>query len=121
MSRDDFDDLEAEELGEYVPVIYGRSVEEAERYCQVLEDHDLPAIVDEDYEPPEGQVRAARGSRVAVLVPETLLEEARSLIAELDELGELVEGDELEEDDEDEDFEIHAPFDVEADEEDELL
>ncbi len=119
MSRDDFDELEADELGEYVPVIYGRSVEEAERYCQVLEDHDLPAIVDEDYEPPEGQVRGARGSGVPVLVPETLLEEARGLIAELEDLEELVEEDDLEED-EDEDFGIDEPFD-DSGREDEVL
>ena len=44
-----------DEADQYVPVLYAHSVEEAERYCQLLEDHDIPAIVDDDYEDLEGE------------------------------------------------------------------
>ena len=79
-----------DEADQYVPVLYAHSVEEAERYCQLLEDHDIPAIVDDDYEDLESFDSSDVRQGVAVLAPGSFQEEAQALIANLEELGELV-------------------------------
>jgi len=119
MSRRDDDEVEADELADYVPVVYAASADEAEWYRQLLEDHDVPALVDEEYggPPPEGAPAGAR--RVPVLVPELMLEESKEFIAELDDMDDFVADDALDEsDDEDEDDELGPGFDVIEDEED---
>jgi hypothetical protein len=93
------------ELGDFVPAVFARSPEEAEQYRQLLDDHDIPAIVaDEDRADKTGQPAPRKGfSRgVPVLVPEALLEEAGDVIAERDETDTFgrEEKDEDEEDDE---------------------
>jgi len=96
------DDVGPEGLGEaYVPVIFARSHEDAEIYCQLLEDHDVPAVIDEDYEPFESQRRAGSPDGIPVLVPESLLEDARGFIADMENMNNFLE-DEDDWDDEDE-------------------
>jgi len=80
-----------DEADQYVPVLYAHSVEEAERYCQLLEDHDIPAIVDDDYEDVESFHSAGVRQGVPVLAPGSFREEAQALIASLEEMGELVD------------------------------
>lgn len=80
-----------DEADQYVPVLYAHSVEEAERYCQLLEDHDIPAIVDDDYEDLESFHSLSVRQGVPVLAPVSFREEAQALIADLEEMGELVD------------------------------
>ena len=105
MSTDGPEAVEPDDLGEYVPAIYARSVSEADRYRQLLEDHDIPAIVDEDYASDTPDQPSAIIEGVPIVVPESLLDDARAFIAEIDEMDTLVE-DEDEDDsyDDDEDY-----------------
>lgn len=80
-----------DEADQYVPVLYAHSVEEAERYCQLLEDHDIPAIVDDDYEDLESFHSSGVRQGVPVLAPGSFQEEAQALIAALEETGGLVD------------------------------
>jgi len=87
--------------GDLVPVLFARNLEEAEEYCDLLSDHDIPArpgMDDELPEEKEGEQRLAgrRGMThgVAIFVPETLLDEASEVIADREEFGDLEEDDE---------------------------
>ncbi len=84
MSLDEITDREDDDLGDYVPVAYARSADEADWYCQVLEDHDIPARADEDYAPPPPVAGQPVLPGLPVLVPESMLEEARGVIAEVE-------------------------------------
>lgn len=86
MATDDLERLDADDLGQSVPAVYARSVAEADQYAQLLLDHDIPHVVDEDYEPDAPADAAARNGSVPVLVPESFLDEARDIIAEFDEM-----------------------------------
>ena len=102
------DSIEAGE-GDFVPVFFARNFEEAEEYCDLLIDHDIPARpgVDEEL-PGEGSPEQRSADRrglthgVAVLVPEALLDEASEVIADREEFGEFGEDDEDVEEDDDE-------------------
>lgn len=98
---DHIGDVEEEELGSYVPAAYGVSLGEAQWYCQLLEDHDIPARVDEDYSGPTPRPGEGVPAGVPVLVPESMLEEAKDVIAEVDEVG-VFDDDEDEPEDDDE-------------------
>ncbi len=89
-----------------VPVVLARSEEEAEVYCELLHDHDLPAVVgDEDALDANGHpVQHGMTHGVPVLVPETMLDEAGEIIASREGSEELLAGDDDEEPDEDDDF-----------------
>ena len=91
-----------------VPVVVAGSADEAEQFRQVLEDHDIPAVVDTD-EGVTGLAEAVsdevqpdeREQGVAVLVPEGMLEEAGTILAEREEFDVLAEEDVADEDDDD--------------------
>jgi len=111
MSEDDeafeFDSLGSVE-GEFVPVFFARNIEEAEEYCHLLSDHEIPARAGVDgelpsEEDPEHHLAGRRGMThgVPVLVPETLLDEASEIIADREEFSEFEEDDEEEEEEED--------------------
>ncbi len=135
MSADDetpgSDAFEAEE-SQYVPAFFARHVDEADEYCELLHDHDIPAragLEDEVIEEMDAEHVAAaqRGMThgVPVLVPESLLDEASEIIADrqdLSEFDELDEEDEEDEDEEDDTFdlsEIDEPDEDFLDDEDE--
>ena len=99
------------EAEDFVPAVVARNPEEAEEYRELLNDHDIPAILHtDDEEPPAkaGRTRPAGGkivSRgVAVLVPEALLDEASEIIADRDyddiKIGEDPDGEDEDEEDE---------------------
>jgi hypothetical protein len=102
------------EAGDFVPAFFARDLEEAEEYCELLSDHDIPARAGVDAELAQGdseqRVARRRGMThgVPVLVPETLLDEASEVIADREDLADFSE-DELEED-EDEDDEVGEEF-----------
>ncbi len=95
-----FDDVGPESVGELVPALYAASAKEAERYRQLLEDHGVPASVDEDYEAPLGRGKKRVPAGLPVLVPESLLEDAKGYIADMEEMNELVGEESLDEDEE---------------------
>lgn len=87
----DIEPMDPEDHDGYVPVVYAEDLDEAERYCQLLEDHDIPAIVDEDYEgldTPDG-VDIHQG--VAVLAPEIFRDEAGGLIQRFEEMDPMID------------------------------
>lgn len=75
---------------EYVPVVFARSMEEAEVYCELFSECDIPVRIggeesedeadadDENKQP--GKRSISRG--LPVLVPEAMLDEAGELVAE---------------------------------------
>jgi hypothetical protein len=100
------------ELGDFVPAVFARSLEEAEDYRQLLDDHDIPAIVgDEGTGNKTGRPALRKGfSRgVPVLVPEALLEEAGDVIAERDETDAFGREDETEEEEDEEVLGLEPP------------
>lgn len=110
------DDLFDETGDELVPAVYARSLDEAEEFQQLLEDHDIEASVGSEDETPEVSERLGRG--VPVLVPEALLDEASEIIADHEDSDEFsTEDDEDFEDDEDDEDEL----DLEPDAEGEML
>ncbi len=85
----------------FVPVVMARSKDEAEQYCELLSDHDIPAMVGDDDQCdscPNGNNRPhARGMirGVPVLVPEEMLDEAGQVIADREDVDEfMVDSDE---------------------------
>ena len=111
-----------DDLAGFVSVVFARNADEAERFRELLEDHDIPAMVgtsdDIDVDSEEWQAARRQGMThgVPVLVPEALLDEAGEVIADLDDTSGMEED---EEDEEDEEEETPAGADDEdADEED---
>jgi hypothetical protein len=116
-----------------VPAVFARSAEEAEVYRQLLDDHDIPAVVaaDDDVEHPgEGVPEMTHG--VPIMVPEPMLDEAGEVIAHRQDLKPFQSDDETDEydddddDDDDDGFGADAQIDGEFDdsfddEEDDLL
>jgi len=79
---------------DFVPAVFARDIDEAEDYRQLLEDHDIPAVVatDDDLKGPDGQKNVQRPSitrGVPVMVPESLLDEAGEIIADREDLDEF--------------------------------
>lgn len=126
MALDDglFDD--SEDAAEFVPAVLARSVEEAQRYRELLDDHDIPAILGTDDELADMEDEDQRLARLAgithgvpVLVPESLLDEANEIISD----RETFEGfeDDADEFDDDEDDEIALTPEEDLDLEDDAL
>lgn len=94
-----------EEYTDFVPVVFARSPEEAERYQDLLSDHDIPAITggdaDRDVAPSETSRSGGMSRGVPVMVPDVLLDEASEVIADREDVDEfaLEEDEEEEEDD----------------------
>ncbi len=101
MSKKQRDKADVDKPDDYLPAVYARSFDQAEWYCQLLEDHDIPAIMNDDYEPPS-VAEKVRGRGVPVLVPESLLSDARACIRELEDMGEFSADDDDEDEDEEE-------------------
>lgn len=113
-------DDETEELfedrgDELVPALYARSLDEAEEFQQLLEDHGIEAVVGSEDESSEAAGRMGRG--VPVLVPDALLDEASEIIADHDDTDEFEDDDEILDDDEDDEEEEFEELDEEPDEE----
>ncbi len=97
---------EEREYADFVPVMVARSADDAEKYCELLNDHDIPAALAEEETDPDGQgaakaVRDKGSSRgVPVLVPEELLDEAGEIIADHEDADEyLADSDEADDED----------------------
>jgi hypothetical protein len=112
----------------FVPVIVARTREEAEEYCQLFEDHDIDVIAgDDDLE--ETTVKAKAVSLppvggIPILVAEDMLDEAREVLADRENVEEFQvvadEGDEFDEEDDEEEDELDLVVDLD-DEDEELV
>ena len=90
-----------------MPAVVARSVEEADRYRELLDDHDIPAILATDDELAHvGAGRSAITRGVPILVPEAMLDEASEIIADWEDFEEYQVRDE--DDLGDEDYEAHG-------------
>ena len=123
-------DIESFDKDDYVPAFFARNIAEAEEYCQLLGDHEIPARAGLDEElladaDPDHRAASRRGMThgVPVLVPECLLDEASEIIADREDLDEFGEGeeDDVEDDEDEEDFGLGevAPDELLVDEEEE--
>ena len=112
LSNDEVLGESRDDLSDFVPAVVARSADEAEQYRELLDDHDIPAIIgtDEDL-PAEEDGEGARPDPIVVrgvpvMVPETLLDEASKIISDRQEFNGFSLGeDEFEDEDEDE-FEL---------------
>ncbi len=106
----------------YVPAVFARSDEEAAVYCELLSDHEIPAVVgDDDALDGNGHpLQHGMTHGVPVLVPEPLLDEAGEIIAAREESEDLLASDDDEdaaEDDADQD-DHYGLTEVDEDDED---
>ena len=108
-------DIESFDKDDYVVVFFAKSIVEAEEYCELLSDHDIPARAGLDEEflgevDPEHRAASRRGMThgVPVLVPESLLDEASEVIADREDFDEFEDDEDAdeEEDEDEEDFGI---------------
>jgi hypothetical protein len=121
LDDDDLDVFGNDEYGEFVPAVFARSRESADKYREVLEDHDIPVVLsdergDEDTDDELAPPRPGMTNGVAVMVPDALLDEASEIIANREETEDFEEDEEFD-DEEDGDFTLGDGF-GEADEED---
>lgn len=99
---------------DFVPVVFVRSPDEAERFRQLLDDHDIPALVATDNEIADGEDSASRlrplagtTQGTAVLVPGVLLDDASQVIADFEDAERFqAADDEFDEDEDDEEDEF---------------
>ena len=87
-----------------VPAVFARSPEEAEVYCELLNDHEIPAVIGDEDSLTGGQhpVRHGMTRGLPVLVPEPMLDEAGAVIASREEAEVLLASND--DDDPDEDY-----------------
>jgi len=117
----------SQEHGGYVAVLIARSFEEAEYYCQLFNDHDIDAIIgDEDLDDIEARCNLARDAAICgvpVLVAEEMLDEAREIIADREDLDEFQVANDrgLDEDDDEEFSFVEEAIDEDVDKDADLL
>lgn len=124
----------AEDYDEFVPAVFSRSREEADVVCELLNDHDIPAMVGTEDQTDEPDRGSEMTHGVPVLVPDVLLDEASEIIADREDAEEFSpaaeEDDDEEEDDDDvdfgfgpeneEDLEAYDALNLDEDEDDDL-
>ncbi len=99
---------------EFVPVVFARSVEEAEQYCQLLKDHNIEAIIDtEDFGTHIDMdvVGASVDHGLPVLVSEMYLDEANGVIANRENINGFDLNDEDNGKDEDDEYSLEEEND----------
>jgi len=91
----------------FVPAVFARSSEDAEKYRVLLDDHDIPAFIGDEavhdkHDAEEAPPRASMTRGVPVMVPEPLLDEASEVIADFEDLDDFELEEDLEEETDDE-------------------
>jgi len=104
---------DAEAQTQFVAVVIARSIEQAEEFRDLLDDHDIPVIVGPDDEqvkvtgPIESEMGAANPVHgIAVLVPEAMLDDAGAVIAQREDFGHLAGDEDPPDDEDDEEFTV---------------
>ena len=102
-------EIPEEEHAEFVPAAFARTRAEAEQYQELLNDHDIPAVIgtgredtDEKPETTDLPRRREMTHGVPVLVPDVLLDEASEVIADREDVEEFQSGENDLEDEDDE-------------------
>ncbi len=122
-------DIESFDKDDYLPAFFARNIAEAEEYCDLLGDHEIPARAGLDEElladaDPDHRAASRLGMThgVPVLVPESLLDEASEVIADREDFHKFGDGveEDVEEDEDEEDFGLGevAPDDLLGDADD---
>jgi hypothetical protein len=120
---DEFAEESPGQQGEFVPAVVARSLEEAQAFRELLEEHEIPALVTPQGPDETEESAGLSGRGVAVLVPEELLDEASEILAEQEDPDpfEIADQDDDDLDDEDElELELEDSQDEGLDEDDEL-
>lgn len=86
---------------DFVPLLFARNLGEAEFYKSLLEDHDIPVLIEDENTESIGLPDSNRG--VPVMVPDEMLAEAEGILEQRERLEDEFEDFDEEEDDEDED------------------
>jgi len=123
MEENESFDLIDGESRDFVPAVFARSIEEAEKYRELLNDHDIPAVMGDEEEEDDSTRRPRRRGMtrgVPVLVPEALLDEASEIIADREQLEEYEISDDEFDNEEDEDETFALSSDLDLDEEEDL-
>ncbi len=117
MVEDNENDLPVGDEGqEYIPAVYARNEEDAEKYCALLEDHDIPVMVGHLAQETPGRGASSMSRSVPILVPEEFLDEASEIIADSEDTQDFLDEEELEdEEEEDEEFDFADNIDDEDD------
>ncbi len=101
------DEIDASSDDEYVPVVFARSLDEAEELRQLLEDHGIEAVLGDESDAAVAEnsdtTIDAISHGVAVLVPDMYLDEASEIIADREDADEFEPEDEEEGEEEDDD------------------
>jgi len=131
--KERFDSLDGTRTGQdshagYVPVLMATSIREAEEYCQLFSDHDIDAVIG-DEELAEADIDCKLPGRgmigaLPVLVAEEMLEEAREIIADRENVAGFGLGGEDDFDDaeqDDDDLGLVETLDSGLDEDNDLL
>ena len=110
---------------EFVPAVFARDAEEAQRYCELLADHGIVGILANDGVAAEdAEVRGDVGEGigmtrgVAVLVEDTMLDEAGLVIADREDVAEFQLGEDAEAEDDEDELDFAQGIDSELDGED---
>jgi hypothetical protein len=121
MAQDDTDLPLGDEKEEFIPAVYARNEDDAEKYCALLEDHDIPVMVGRETEEDSGARSSSISRSVPILVPEAFLDEASEIIADSEDTQGFLDDDEEfeDEDDDDEEFDFADNIDDDDDLEDE--
>jgi hypothetical protein len=103
-----FSDVEYDPT-DYVLAFRAHSTAQAEAFCQLLEDHEIPALVGEEAEDVLNvdELPAPREG-IAICVPETFLEEAQEIVADMEDCEDF---EDFEDDLDAEDEESEIDFD----------
>ncbi|OPZ97982.1 MAG: hypothetical protein BWY71_01418 [Planctomycetes bacterium ADurb.Bin412] len=111
----------SEDHQEFVTVLFARNLAEAEFYKALLEDQEIPVLIEDENTEAMGLPDMARG--VPVMVPEEQLELAQDIIEQRTALDDDIEDngeDEEDEDEEEDEFEDMEELDLEEAEEEEF-
>ncbi len=124
MSPEDKASDASSEYDEYVTAVVARNRGEAEQYRDLLSDHDIPAVVDEEeLDKTEESASRSKGivRGVQVLVPEVLLDEASEVIADREEAEDFGVDSEEAISDKDDDEDLGLDTEINPDEGDALF
>ena len=93
------------EFKDFVTVAFARSIEDAQQYRELLNDHDIPAVVANPDDLEEDALKSHSNSAIThgvpVLVPDVLLDEASEIIADREDVDEFCVDNEDPDDDDD--------------------
>jgi hypothetical protein len=76
---------------DYIPLLYARNIEEAEYYQNLLKEHEIPVMIDEEYA--DVIDPAATEPGIPVLVPDDHLDEAEAILDQEESIDEVFGAD----------------------------